>query len=305
MFKHILVPLDGSPLAEAALPAAVYLSVRLGATVTLLHIIEKNAPPEIHGQRHLTGTEEASAYLQEIARREFPEGIAVKTHVHRVEVSDVARSIVDHTDELEPDLIIMCTHGSGGFRDMLVGSIAQQVIAIGKTPVLLIQPVDSAARQPVEFKSILLAMDGHEEHEKGLEVVADLARRLNARLHLLTVIETLGTLSAKEAATGRLLPTATRAMLEIAEDDACAHLQTHADAWEAQNIGVTTEVLRGDPATQITSEAAKDGDDLIVLGTHGRSGASAFWSGSVAPKVLGMTHIPLLIIPVGKHEHLD
>ena len=59
MFKHLLVPLDGSPLAEAALPAAAYLAQKLGASVTLLHVIEQDAPQEIHGERHLTDPDEA------------------------------------------------------------------------------------------------------------------------------------------------------------------------------------------------------------------------------------------------------
>lgn len=130
-----------------------------------------------------------------------------------------------------------------------------------------------------------------------------LAEAIGAHLHLLTVIETVRTLGAREAPTGLMLPSATRAMLEIAEESACEHLTTHAVAWEKKGIEVTTEVLRGDPAPQIAQEAKDEDDDLIVLGTHGRSGLNAFWSGSVAPRVLGLTRIPLLIIPVGQHEH--
>ena len=72
MFKHILVPLDGSKLAEAALPAAVSLAKTFKAPVTLLHIIEQDAPEEIHRDRHLTEASEAEAYLAKIAKRIFP-----------------------------------------------------------------------------------------------------------------------------------------------------------------------------------------------------------------------------------------
>ena len=54
MFKHILLPLDGSQLAEAAIPFAVKLCQKLNSQITLLHVIEKDASPEVHGQRHLT-----------------------------------------------------------------------------------------------------------------------------------------------------------------------------------------------------------------------------------------------------------
>ena len=63
MFKHILVPLDGSMLAQAALPAAAYLSGKFNASVTLVHIIEKNAPREIHGQPHLRDAAEALSLI--------------------------------------------------------------------------------------------------------------------------------------------------------------------------------------------------------------------------------------------------
>ncbi len=301
MFKHLFVPLDGSRLAEAALPSAAVLAAALGASVTLLHIIERDAPAEIHGERHLTRKEEAFAYLEEVAKNAFPPGVKVDTHVHRAEVTDVARSIVDHTDELEPDLIVMCTHGQSGLRDLLAGSIAQQVIGMGATPVLLIRPEEGAQPQPTPyFNRILLAMDGKTEHERGLEVVGEMAKKLNARLHLLTVIETLGTLGGKEAATGRLLPSATAAMLDLAEEGACEHLQTHLDDFAGQGVDVSAEVLRGDPAQVIAQSAKEEGDRLIVLGTHGKAGMGAFWHGSVAPRVLAQTHIPLLLIPVGK-----
>ena len=132
MFKHLLVPLDGSKLAEAALPAAVLLSKALGATVTLLHIIEKDAPQEIHGDRHLTNNDDACRYLDDVAQKFFPPETQVDSHVHTEEVKDVARSIVDHSGEFAPDLIVLCAHGEGGWREVMVGSIAQQVIARGK-----------------------------------------------------------------------------------------------------------------------------------------------------------------------------
>jgi nucleotide-binding universal stress UspA family protein len=302
MFKHLLVPLDGSHLAEAALPAAATLAAALGSEVTLIHLIEHHAPEEVHGDRHLTNKEDAIAYLAEVAHRAFPASVRVETHVHTTEISDVARSIVEHTSEFDPDLIVMCTHGQSGLYTLVAGSIAQQVIAMGKTPVLLIHPSETEDGQNngTHFSKLLVAMDGQNEHETGLEVVAGLAQRIGAELHLLTVIETLGTLGGKEAAMGRLLPGATKAMLDIAEESAYEHLQSHADAWALEGVRVTTEVRRGDPATQIVEAAKDSGGDLIVLGTHGKAGFGAFWAGSVAPRVLSMTQIPMLLIPVGK-----
>ncbi len=91
MFKNILVPLDGSKLSEASLAPAAFLAEELHSPVTLLHVIEQDAPSEVHKEHHLTKPEEAEAYLQQAARRAFPPSVKVDTHVHSAPVSDVAR----------------------------------------------------------------------------------------------------------------------------------------------------------------------------------------------------------------------
>ena len=298
MFKHLLVPLDGSLLAEAALPAAATLAQRLGARVTLVHIIEQDAPREIHGQRHLTSPDQARSYLAEVAAGSFPPGVLVQQHVHTAAASDVARSIVAHQDELAPDLIVLCTHGQSGLRTRLFGSVAQQVIGLGNTPVLLIQP--ERADRPSRFtcQHLLVPLDGDPHHEQGLLVAAGLAQACGARLHLVRVVPTLGTLPGRHSAGARLLPGATSALLDLAQDDAEAHLRRQADQVRAMGLPVGTEVLRGDPATVIVRTAKQIEADLVVLGTHGRSGLESFWSESVAPQVIGRSHVPLLLVPV-------
>ena len=217
MIKHILVPLDGSRLAEAALPAASGLARLLHASVTLIHVIEENAPGQVHGERHLTDKDEAYRYLDQIAHKAFPPDVNVDQHVHPSGVKDVARSIVDHSGEFDPDLIVMCTHGRGGLRNLLVGSIAQQVIGHGQIPVLLIHPQED---QPVDFscQQILVPMDAKPAHEQGLSIAADLAKACSTSLVLLTVVPTLGTLTGENAAAGRLMPGAMSALLDINQE---------------------------------------------------------------------------------------
>lgn len=298
MFKHLLVPLDGSKMAETTLPLAALLSQKLGSVVTLIHIIEQDAPQEIHGERHLTNEQEASLYLDIVAREYFSEGVAT-SHVHTEKVQNVSRSIADHSGELEPDLIVMCTHGEGGLHDFMMGSIAQQVIGHGRTPILLVHP-EHRIDEVRGIKKILVALDGDPQHDASLPLAAELAQELGAGLHLLTVVHTLGTLPGERAATGWLLPGATRAMLDMDEESAEQHLEQLAEQWRKASLPITTQVLRGDPAQQIASGAAEAQADLIALATHGKSGMSAFWSSSVGPKVVTSTQIPLLLIPVKK-----
>lgn len=298
MFKHLLVPLDGSRLAEAALPAAASLSKALDARVTLFHVIEQDAPQTIHGERHLSDPAEASAYLDEVAARAFPTGTRVQQHVHMTEVGDVARSIVEHTDELAPDLIVICTHGKGALRTRLLGSIAQQVIALGETPVLLIQPGTVDLTATFECGRVLVPLDGHPDHEQGLAVAADLAQACAADLHLLMVVPTVGTLSGEPGASARFLPTATSVGLDMSVENAQAHLHQVAIELQALDLDVTIEVRRGDPASVIGRTAQRIQADLVVMGTHGKRGIDAFWSGSVAAHVINQSRVPLLLVPV-------
>lgn len=297
MFMHILLPLDGSQLAESALPVVAYLADKLKAQVTLLHIIEKNAPASIHGQHHLTNEDEACQYLQNIAEKAFPPELTVYRHVHTEEVSKVSQSIVQHSDELEPDLIVMCAHGEGGLRDVVVGSIAQQVIASGTIPVLLLQPEKDAAEFS-SFERILVALDGNPEHESGYVLAAELAAELGAAVHLIQVVPTLSTLNPKQSATGTLLPKTTAALLEIDEDNASEYLEEKITRLLKAGVTVSAEVERGDPARQVVQSADTQNSQLIVLGTHGKSGMNAFWAGSVAPKIVEQTHRPILLVPV-------
>jgi nucleotide-binding universal stress UspA family protein len=294
MFKHLLVPLDGSTPAEAALPAAAYLAARCGARVTLLHIIERDAPATIHGARHLHQREEAAAYLEEIRTRAFPAGAAVACHVHKAAMADVARGIVEHEDELALDLVVMCAHGRRGLHEKIFGRIAQQVVGLGRVPVLLIRPPVSGAAT-FDCRTILVPEDGQPEHEIGLQVATDLVRATGARLALLFVVPTAATLSGSDAVSSQLLPSATRIMLELAERGARDHLQRHLAA--LAGLHAQANVLRGDPAQEVVAAAEQLDADVVVLATHGKAGSEAFWSGSVAAKIIRACPRPLLLVP--------
>jgi nucleotide-binding universal stress UspA family protein len=298
VFKHILLPLDGSPMAEAAIPFVAALADKLKTQVTLLHVIEKNAPESVHGQRHLTNEGDACQYLEDIAVKNFPASVEVYRHVHTEEVDKVFQSIVQHSDELDPDLIVMCAHGESGLHNLFVGNIAQQVIAAGTIPVLLLQPQLSETPTFSGFERLLVAVDGDPDHESGYEVAIELAKELKAAIHLIQVVPTLSTLNVKQSATGTLLPATTSALLEIDEENAGQYLEEKIRELLAKKISVTAEVDRGDPARQVVQSADANHSQLIILGTHGKSGMNAFWAGSVAPKIVEQTHLPILLVPV-------
>jgi len=299
MFHHLLVPLDGSHLSESILPIAARLARRADATLTLIHVVEKHAPAAKHSQRHLVTPVEAAAYLEETARMPALEGLRVITHVHEAEVRDVARSITEHTAELAPDLVVMSTHGVGGARRLLFGAIAQQVIALGATPVLLARPDRRGGPAPSrEWATIVAPIDGDPAHEKALPVAADLARAFSCRLHLLMVTPRPAELAGSERAAGVFMPTATRYKLEMDSAGAAAYVAARADGLASSGVQTSSEASRGDPSRAIVRTARRLSADLVVMGTHGRAGTEAFYEGSVAARVTAHSRVPLLLVPL-------
>jgi nucleotide-binding universal stress UspA family protein len=208
---------------------------------------------------------------------------------------------------------VMCTHGRGGLLGLVVGSIAQQVIALGKTPVFLVQPdkqplspAAEAERLPPgtgaagwgPLRRLMVPLDGNPDHEQGLSVAIRLAECCGSELHLLMVVPTTSSLTWQPAATARLLPSTTDALLDLAQQEAVSYLRRCMLAVQSSGLTLTAEVQRGDAAEIIVKAAERAQADLIVLGTHGRSQMNAFWSGSVTPKVAGRSRVPLLLVPV-------
>jgi nucleotide-binding universal stress UspA family protein len=307
MFKHVLVPLDGSQLAESVLPAVAWLAKRLGASITLIHIIEQGPSATIHGDRHLTQPDEAEAYLTEVAARlRDQDGIAtpVECHVHTTDKgeSDVARSIVDHTADLEPDLIVLAPHGSGGLRDIFFGNIAQQVIQMGRTPILVVSPGPVGQARAFAPRKILVTLDGSPAAEPALPVAEAMARAGDTSLHLLIVVPTLTTLPHEQVASGMLMPMATAAVLELAVQGAADYLRAVGDRLQAKGIPVLAEVHRGDPAPETVEVAERIDADLLVMTTRGEAGLNAFWSDSVSRKVAGHFDRPLLLVRAAPAE---
>lgn len=298
MIKRILVPLDGSSLAESALPIASYLAHKLKASITLIHIIERRAPQTVHGERHLTSPEDAENYLKAIRKKVFKKSVTVERHVHAAEVEHVAACIVEHVQEFATDLIVMCTHGRPGPRTWIFGSIAQQVIAGGSAPVLVIHPENDMSSEPFACRRLLVPLDGNPDHEQGLALAGELAKSCGTAIHLLMIIRTFSELEGPDKVKAKLLPGTISKVLDYAEDEAETYLQRCMAGLQAKEHVVTAEVSRGRPAETIEAIASKMQIDLIVLATHGKTGLDAFWSGSLTPLVLNRSKVPMLLVPV-------
>jgi nucleotide-binding universal stress UspA family protein len=274
------------------------LGTRLGAEVTLLHVLERGAPATVHGQPHLRGQVDAEAYLVGIAARLASTGLPVQTHVHPNPMGDVARSIVEHAQELGSDLVVLASHGAGGLRGLLFGRIAQQVVRRGSFPVFLV-PASASPTGPSAWspRTAMIALNGTAEAEAALPVTAAVARALGLSLVLVYAVPTLTTVQGDQVPVAAFVPGATRAVLDLEADAAGRYLERVVGALSRQAIAASGVVLRGDPATAIVAEAERRGADLLALATHGRGGLEGIWSGSVGAKILARFGRPLLLVP--------
>ena len=296
MFKRILIPLDGSNLAEMVLPGALYLAERLQAALILFHVVEKAAPNAVHGQHHLQDVAEAKAYLDRVASRLTSTGVSISQNVHEVQEAGVAQTIRDHSDELGADLIVLCAHGNGGLRDMLFGSIAQQVIRQGTVPVLFIRPETVKDMEQKPIRQILLPLDGSKSHEGAIPVAVFLAAKCEAKIRLLTVIPTAETLPVKGAITGRVSPRMTAITLDISVQLAKEYLQKVSQDISAQGVPVSGVIIRGDVPTKLIEAISAEGSDLVIMATHGHSAIDAHWEGSLTPEFLPKTPVPVILV---------
>ncbi len=296
---RVLVPLDGSRLAEAAVPIARRLAEACGAAITLLHVIEESAPPSIHGEPHLAKKTEAEAYLARVTSQLAAGGASVDHHVHEVPVGDVARSIASHADEQESDIVVVSTHGAGGLRRGLFGSIAQRVLQLCRRPVLLVRTERAPAEHPpFEPATIMVTLDATAAAEEALPLASRLARALGAQLRLVMVVPTLGTVGGERQPHAALLPGTTRALLDARQEQAAAYLGDLVDSLRAAGVPSVAEVRRGAPVKELAADAAEHGDGLVVAATHGRAGLQAIWFTSVATRLLKRTDAPILLIPI-------
>lgn len=146
MYKKILVPLDGSPLAEKVLPHVRALAQCVGAEVVLLRVVPTPTYEAVFADTLLTpappndehnARSHAEGYLQRVAFDYFPSEVRV---IYEVSSGPVAETILDYASGIEADLIAMSTHGRSGLARLVLGSVADQIVRRSHLPVLLVRP---------------------------------------------------------------------------------------------------------------------------------------------------------------------
>lgn len=296
MFERILVPLDGSTAAEAALPQARLLARAFGSTLILAHIVEERPPKTIHGEPHLPGAAAAAGYLKATAEGLAAAGFAVETHVHEGGEREVAASLAAHAVELGFDLAVMAAHGKRGAVDYLSAALPLKAAAAGCSAVYLARK-KAASEAEAKPRSILVPLDGEAAHETALPQALALAKALGLPLELLAVVPRRGSDAAGSAsAIARLSPALSGASWEYAAEGAADYLKALAIRLEGEGAKASWSVERGRPTRRILRHAAATGA-LLVLSTHRRLGLDAALDGCVAFTVATAYGGDSLIVP--------
>jgi nucleotide-binding universal stress UspA family protein len=286
--SRILVPLDGSRLAEAILPVAASFAGKLGATLVLLHVLEQEPPQDVHGESHLARADDAAAYLEQRAQALRRAGVVVEVDVHDRPVGNVAAAIDRHAHEHAADLIAMCAHGRTNPLDRLLGSIAERILRGGSAPILL-RTVQEPSDQPFALRKLLVPIDFEHDLQEALAVVRMLAAAYDAPVQLLSVRE------PGPATAARLLPGTTALAEQFALDELHRRIDELAAALRAEGVAVAgAEVSDRRPSAAILS--AVESGSLVVLVTDAHGGPGTWFDPPTTQQLLSHPDLTLLLI---------
>ncbi len=284
--KRILVPLDGSDLAEAILPVVARLARDHEAEVVLLEVLagQRTREAEHEVERQAGGyLEKAGASLR---------GQGLRRVQWRVWYGEADQAIANATAREQADLVAMSTHGRSGLDRLRFGSVAESVVRRAPAPVLLVRGV--AAWDRGGIGRILVPLDGSEASEEVLPIVSCLAGPFDIEVLLLHVVEATQSLPGSPAGAKGGRDSETEA----------GYLARVAAPLQARGLRVSTTVRAGLPAEVIPAVTAETKCGLVAMSTHGRSGLGRLFLGSVAERVLRSVSVPMLLWkpPAGTRE---
>jgi nucleotide-binding universal stress UspA family protein len=304
MYKRMLVPLDGSELAEVVLPYAKELAGRLDLDMVFLHVCSAHESESLAMHRAYV---ERAAEIARLQSREVQAKTGIQPEAKEVEargevvVGHPAEEIVRYTDENDIDLILMATHGRSGIRHWVMGSVADKVLRASRVPIWLVQ-----ARIPEQIvhdkwpqRKILVPLDGSDLAESVLPHVEALAKQRGAELVdvvLLRVCEPPAISSDYPADMPLSWEEHVKQITDHVKQVSAQYLAGVEKRLTDAGLRVRSEVLMGKPADEIIDYTDKNPFSLIVIATHGLSGLSRWEYGSVANKVLHGVSSPIFLV---------
>jgi nucleotide-binding universal stress UspA family protein len=303
MPRQILVPLDGSPFSEHALPVALDLARRTGGRLHLVHVHElpvvqtyPDGLPVFDERWDGALRAQEQEYLQSLAHRCME--VAGVSPVTELLDGAVTPAIASYAAELGIERIVMTTHGRGGISRAWVGSVADALVRKAAVPILLIRPKEQAVdwHRGADIRHVLIPLDGSELAEGIVQPASELGTTLGARFTLLRIVLPVPFALSRQPGGTTFSEDAVARSKQAAEE----YLQTLAARMREQGVAVATDaVVHAAPALGILDYAATAAVDLIAMATHGRGGWSRVALGSVADKVIRGTLMPVLVFRPG------
>jgi nucleotide-binding universal stress UspA family protein len=290
MFQHILVPLDGSTLAEAILPHARAMAAAFDARVTLVHVLETPSRETVHVFDWHLRKAEAEAYLQEQVTCLQQAGLAVASELLEGPASE---RIVEYAGEQQADLIILSSHGQGGLSEWHVSHIAQKVLQRGVTSILLVRAGQSGDASPgeIRYRRILVPLDGSRRAECVLP-----AARMLVQQHATLLLAHVTT----PPFVFRRLPFTAGELASM--DWLVDHNRARAGKYLRQLARgipspVRTVLPVGDNVALTLHEMVREeAVDLLLFSAHGHSSQSQWAYGSVVSNFIAYGAVSLLIV---------
>jgi len=307
MYRSILVPLDGSTFAEHALPLALTIARRAGATIQLVHVRD----PQVLAHP------EAVAYYDQIletrlkiGQRNYLDRVVDRLRtVSSVHVTgtllegEIVATLRVTASSSNTDLVIMASHGRGPFERFWLGSVADGLVRELSVPLLLIRPPECAVdfTQEKVLKHFLLPLDGSLFAEQIIKPATALGTLMDSDYTLLRVVQPAfpdylhleGYVLGHEALSVR--DQIERMQAQLLKDTQ-EYLDRVADPLRAESLRIQTRVLvNPHPASGILKQTTNGINDMVAIESHCRRGLSRFLIGSVADKVLRGVSVPMLV----------
>jgi nucleotide-binding universal stress UspA family protein len=299
--KRILVPLDGSELAEEALGPALRLAKRHGASVRLVSIVSDVAPPvalapdAVEAVSHWLDEEEKAThrYVDGVQARLEGRGVEIST---LVEVGRVTPTLLAAAAGFGADLVMLTTHGRGAWNRLWLGSIADQLLRSSSVPLLLLRGRSDASNLFLSEDSprhVVVPLDGSKASESVLPTVREVMPASGGRFTLVAVAQPPVlplSLDLPDATWGPGIMAENRKRLAAQLDRVAAGLRstgaTRVDSTVADGVNVARTLIS-------TIEGA--GADLIALATQGHGAVGRLLVGSVADKLVRASDLPVLV----------
>lgn len=284
MYDEILVPTDGSGAAGTAAETALDLARRFDASIHAITVVELNeSPADIEAEVAEEVTRRGEKTLATLRDQAADVGVSATTQV--IETADpVHQTITDYAREHDVDLIVMGTHGRTGLNRLVLGSITERTLRTSPMPVLTVH--EDVSLDP-DFEAVLVPTDGSDAASVAAGHGVTLAEATDAAMHVVHVVDLTpvsGDFGSAEAL----------AALEEAGQQAVDDVISRAE--DAGVRSVEASVLSGRPARAILDYVEERDIDLIVMGTHGRTGLERYFLGSVAEKIVRVADVPVLTV---------